>query len=134
MSNAVNFRIRVVLALCALMLSASNSFSKDKPKEDVVTVHGIIMDSQCAFNVHSEGRSHDLMTKGGIHGSTDEETCTQHCVREMGGSYVLLAKKEVYRLEDQIKPEPFAGKKVKITGPLKASTNTIHDFTIEIDK
>jgi len=134
MLNVMNDRMRVLLPLLAAMLLPAAGAGKDKPKDEIVILRGVIMDSQCAFNVHSDGHSHDLMTKGSIRGTSDEESCTQHCVKDMGGSYVLLVKKEVYKLEDQVKPGPFAGRKVKVTGSLNLSSNTLHNFEIEVDK
>jgi hypothetical protein len=138
MNHALNLRARsyksrAVFALVAMMLLASYSFSfsKDKPK-DVISLRGAIMDSQCAFNVHSDAHSHDWMTKRGVQGATDEESCTQHCVKDMGGSYVLVVKKDVYKLDDQLKAESFAGKKVKINGSLDG--HTLHIFDMEEDK
>jgi hypothetical protein len=125
---------RVALIFATLTLLSFYSFAKDKPKDSGVSLHGAIMDSQCAYNVHSDAHSHDWMTKRGIQGATDEGSCTQHCVKDRGGSYVLVVKKEVYKLDDQVKAEQFAGKKVKISGSLEAETHTLHVFDIEEDK
>jgi len=125
---------RAAALLTVLMFLASYSFGKDKPKDNVITVHGAIMDSQCAYNVHSDTHSHDWMTKRGVQGANNEEACTQHCVKDLGGSYVLVAKSEVYKLDDQIKAEQFAGKKVKVSGSLDASNHTMHVFDLEEDK
>jgi len=119
-----------LLLLTAMVLLSPLSFSK----ESVVTFHGVIMDSQCAYNVHSEGQSHDLMTKGAIKGAGTEEGCTLHCVKEMGGSYVLVVKKDVYKLDDQAKPELFAGKKVKVSGLMDRDGRTLHVIEIDGDK
>src|ERR1700694_980942 len=55
-----------------------------------------------------------------------------NCVKH-GGQYVLYdaAKKSVYQLDDQTKPEQFAGAKVKVTGTLDKATKTIHVTNIE---
>lgn len=130
-------RARAAFSLVALILLASYSFGKDKPKDatkDTVSLRGAIMDSQCAFNVHSDTHSHDWMTKRGVQGATDEESCTQHCVKDMGGSYVLVVKKDIYKLDDQVRAEQFAGKKVRMNGSLDASTHTLHIFDMEEDK
>jgi hypothetical protein len=134
MNNPMKYKLRAAVALVSFMLLVSYAFSKDKPKDNVTNLHGAIMDSQCAFNVHSDAHSHDWMTKRGIQGATDEESCTQHCVKDLGGSYVLLVKKEVYKLDDQVKAEQFAGKKVKISGSLDPSTHMLHIFDVEEDK
>ncbi|HEY1936428.1 MAG TPA: hypothetical protein VGJ33_00665 [Candidatus Angelobacter sp.] len=133
----MNHRItkqRAAALLVFLMLLASYSFGKDKPKDSTVSLHGAIMDSQCAFNVHSDAHSHEWMTKRGVQGATDEESCTKHCVKDMGGSYVLVVKQEVYKLDDQVKAEQFAGKKVKLNGTLDSATRTVHIFDLEEDK
>jgi hypothetical protein len=119
-----------------LMLLASYGFSKDKEKDkDAVQVfHGAIEDSQCAFNVHSNTRSHEWMIKKGVQGATDERSCTQHCVKDMGGVYVLVVKTDVYRLDDQVSPEPFAGKKVIVTATRDSKPNTLRVLKIEEEK
>ena len=129
-----NIQVRAAVLLIAFALFASYAFSKDKPKESSLVLHGSVMDSQCAFNVHSNAHSHEWMTKRGVQGATDEESCTQHCVKDMGGSYVLVAKKDVYKLDDQVKAEQYAGKKVKVTGTMDAATHTVHIFEMEEDK
>lgn len=126
-------KVRVAFLFAAVALLSLYSFAKDKPK-DTVSLRGAVMDSQCAFNVHSDAHSHEWMTKRGVQGATDEESCTQHCVKDMGGSYVLVVKKDVYKLDDQVKAEQFAGKKVKISGTLDASSHTLHIFDMEEDK
>jgi len=131
--NKSMYKMRAAFFLAALALLSFNLFAKDKPK-DTVSLRGSIMDSQCAFNVHSNARSHEWMTTRGVQGATDEESCTQHCVKDMGGSYVLVVKKDVYKLDDQVKAEQFAGKKVKINGTLDAGAHTLHIFDMEEDK
>jgi hypothetical protein len=133
MNKSLN-KMRVALIFATLMLLSVYSLAKDKPKDTTVNLHGAIMDSQCAYNVHSDAHSHDWMTKRGIQGATDEESCTHHCVKDMGGSYVLVVKTEVYKLDDQVKAEQFAGKKVKINGSLDADTHIVHVFDMEEDK
>ena len=91
MNNLFHFRARALALLAATLLLTASAFSKDKPK-DATVVHGAIMDSQCAYNVHSDTHSHDWMTKRGVQGANDEESCTQHCVKDLGGSYVLVQK------------------------------------------
>ena len=133
MNKSMN-KMRVALIFATLTLLSFYSFAKDKPKDATVSLHGSIMDSQCAYNVHSDAHSHDWMTKRGVQGATDEESCTHHCVKDMGGSYVLVVKTEVYKLDDQVKAEQFAGKKVKINGTLDADTHIVHVFDMEEDK
>lgn len=129
-----NTEARAAVLLVAMAVFVSYSFSKEKPKDDKVVLHGAVMDSQCAFNVHSDAHSHEWMTKRGVQGATDEESCTQHCVKDMGGSYVLVAKKDVYKLDDQVRAEQFAGKKVKVSGTMDATSHTVHVYEMEEDK
>jgi hypothetical protein len=125
------FQSRVaLLPVAVLLLLAKFAFGKDNN----VTLHGSIEDSQCAYNVHSDGHSHDWMIKKKVEGATDARSCTNHCVRDMGGNYVLVVKNEVYRLADQDLAGKFAGDNVKITGVLDSATHTVHHFTIEQDK
>ena len=131
--NKSMYKMRAAFFFLAFALFSFYLFAKDKPK-DTVSLRGSIMDSQCAFNVHSNARSHEWMTTRGVQGATDEESCTQHCVKDMGGSYVLVVKKDVYKLDDQVKAEQFAGKKVKINGTLDAGAHTLHIFDMEEDK
>lgn len=130
--NDVRFK-KVVLG-SALLLLVSYAFSKDKDKDAVLVLHGAIEDSQCAYNVHSDTHSHEWMIKKGVQGATDEKSCTQHCVKDMGGVYVLVVKTEVYRLDDQVTPEQFAGKKVIVTGILGTKPHTLRVLKIEEEK
>lgn len=125
-----NYKVTAIAAVAIIMLLASYSFSK----ETALTLHGAISDSQCAFNVHSDARSHDWMKKK-VEGARDDKSCTLMCARELGGRYVLVVKDAVYRLDDQIAPEKFAGQKVKVTGTLTdAKTNTLHVTSMEKDE
>lgn len=107
---------------------------KDKSADGVIVVRGAIEDSQCAFNVHSEGRSHDWMIKKGVPGAKDERSCTLHCVKDMGGVYVLVTKDDIYRLDEQSLTEVYAGRKVKITAIPGPKPYTLHVLKIEEDK
>lgn len=81
---------------------------------------GEIMDSSCA-----KMGSHSMMEKEHNMGD-DAKGCTTACVKN-GAKYVLhTTGKKYYELDDQTKPEAFAGQKVKVTGTLDAKTNTIH--------
>jgi hypothetical protein len=126
--------IRLLLAALILLLPVAFAFTNGKEKdkkEAPLTLIGDIEDSQCAFNVHSATRSHEAMIKQGVPGATDEKSCTQHCVKDMGGNYVLVVKNDVYRLDDQGYAEKFAGAKVKVTGTLDSRTHTLHIINIE---
>lgn len=93
------------------------------------TFNGEIMDSQCA-----QQGSHAMMMKQEGMGDKDpndpmaKKMCTENCVKKMGGKYVLYdsATKKVYQLDDQTKPEEFAGQNVRVNGSLDSASNTIH--------
>lgn len=120
-------KIAVVTGVSVLLLGASLAAAKDK------TFSGEIMDSQCAKN-----SSHAMMLKKEGMGDKDpndpmvKAMCTKNCVK-MGGKYVLFdpASKTVYELDDQSKPEQFAGQQVKVTGTLDKATKTIHVTAIK---
>lgn len=99
--------------------------------DPVQTFTGEIADTQCALNVHSLSRSHKEMIKAKRMGA-DAASCTRYCVRNMGGSFVLLHDKQlVYRLDDQARAEALAGQKVRVRGVLEPDNNTIHVSSID---
>lgn len=97
------------------------------------TFRGQIFDSQCAM-----AGSHAMMVKkfmGPNMDANDPKTramCTKKCV-SMGGKYVLynLKTKTIYQLDDQTKPEQFAGEDVTVKGTYDKATKTIHVESIE---
>jgi hypothetical protein len=93
---------------------------------------GEIADSQCALNVHSLTRSHQEMLKSKSMGGTSA-SCATYCIKYLGGDFVLAAKKDVYRLDDQERAAKFAGEKVKVTGVLQSKKGTIHIVSIELE-
>lgn len=109
----------VLLPLVAVFLS---SFGLAAPKGKTFT--GEIMDSQCAMN----GSHAEMLKKEGM-GDKDpndpmaKKMCTENCIKK-GGKYVLYdsATKKVYQLDDQTKPQQFAGQNVKVTGTLDKDT------------
>ena len=94
------------------------------------TFRGEIGDSSCALNVHSLSRSHQEMLKSKSFGSTAAD-CARHCVAHQGSSYVLVVKKEVYRLDKQKEAEKWAGQTVIVTGDLDAKKKVIMVETIQ---
>lgn len=92
------------------------------------TYSGEIMDSACA-----KAGSHTAMMKNA--GVKTAKECTQACIK-MGNKYVLYDKaaKKVYQLDDQTKPEQFAGQKVSVKGNLDAASQTVHVTDIEAAK
>ena len=112
-------KLAVAVGTSVLLLGAGFAVAKDR------TFKGEIMDSECA----KEG-SHDAMMKKA--GLTDKGACVKACVK-MGGKYVLYhaATKTIYELDDQTKPEEFAGEEVTVTGTLDKATKTIHVASIK---
>ena len=114
-------------AIASVMLfGAGLTLGKDQ------TFTGEIYDSQCA----KEGSHAKMMAKEGMAGKENDPMgramCTKNCIK-MGGKYVLFnaAKKTVYELDDQQKPEQFARQNVKVKGTLDKATKTIHVTNIE---
>lgn len=108
--------------LIASLASASlltMSLAAQKPQ----TFSGEIMDQQCALL-----GGHSLMQAKG----ESVKDCTNRCV-SIGGKYVLYdaATKTVYMLDDQKKPQAFAGAKVQVMGSFDTSTKTIHVANIK---
>lgn len=115
---------KLATTLIAVLVFASLSFAAPKQK----TFTGEIMDSQCAkMGSHETMLKQQGMGDKNANDPTAKKMCTRSCVK-MGGKYVLFntASKKVYQLDDQTKPEQFAGDKVKIKGTLDKSTQTIH--------
>ncbi|HKW57175.1 MAG TPA: DUF5818 domain-containing protein [Candidatus Acidoferrum sp.] len=121
-------KIRTLL-LCAALLSALLWIGPAAGAGDT-TFQGEIADSQCAMGVHSLTRSHKEMIDMGHAGNTPQD-CTKYCVHSRGGRFVLLTKRDVYKLDDQNAAETYAGKKVRVSGTLDPKTNIIQVRTIE---
>jgi hypothetical protein len=109
---------KTALLIGALALSAAVTFAQ---RGKARTFTGEIMDSSCA-----KMSSHEMMEKEHKM-AHDAKACTLGCVK-MGAKFVLYdpASKSVYALDDQKKPEAFAGEKVKVNGNLDTATNIIH--------
>lgn len=86
---------------------------------------GEIMDSRCAID-----GSHDKMMRQ--NGTKNAKDCTLQCAKT-GGSFVLIdpETKTVYQLDDQQKPERFAGQRVRISGTYDEPSKTMHIESIE---
>ncbi len=81
---------------------------------------GEIMDSFCAEDGHHIG-----VVNGNL--NTSKQGCTVTCVKLGGAKFVLYNpnSKRVYKLDDQLQPEPYAGQKVIVTGTYDQETATI---------
>jgi hypothetical protein len=93
---------------------------------------GEVSDSQCALNVHSLTRSHQEMLKSKSMGGTSN-SCSVYCIEHLGGTLVLSAGKDVYRLDRPDLVHGFEGQKVKISGTLDPKVNQIHVMKIELE-
>lgn len=103
------------------------TYASDDP---VHTFEGEVSDSQCAMNVHSLTRSHQEMLKTRSHGNTPAD-CTIYCVAYLGGRFVLVSGKKVYRLDNDDLVKKFAARKVKISGVLDVKSDAIHVITVD---
>jgi hypothetical protein len=81
---------------------------------------GVISDSICA-----ENGSHIGVIKNGH--ITPMAACVRACVKFDGAQFVLYDKqaKRIYKLDNQVQPEPFAGQKVIVTGTYDERADTI---------
>jgi type 1 fimbria pilin len=106
------------LALAASTLLWGLTFAA--PQENQ-TFNGEIMDSACA-----KMGTHETMMQSNPNMKTAKD-CSLACVKA-GNQYVLYhsSTKTVYQLDDQKKPEKFAGREVTVTGRLDAASKTIH--------
>src|ERR1700722_16494006 len=86
---------------------------------------GQIMDSKCATTGSHESNIKKLDAK-------NARDCTMKCARN--GSFVLYVPgaQSVYQLDNQEKPAPFAGERVKISGQYDDWTQTIEIESIGI--
>jgi hypothetical protein len=89
---------------------------------------GEIMDSRCAI----DGSHEKTMRQNGLKNAKD---CTLECAKT-GGSFVLIdpETKTVYQLDDQQRPEPFAGQRVRVSGTYDEPSKTMHIESIESAK
>ncbi len=107
--------MKITLGMAAAILAAGTGFG-----QTAQTFTGDITDSSCA-----KMGSHAAMEKE--HGMANAKACTLACVKG-GAKFVLYdaASKMTWALDDQTKPETFAGEKVQVKGTLDAAANTIH--------
>jgi hypothetical protein len=112
---------KLTLGLFAALLLTSIGVAAPKDR----TYTGQIMDNDCA-----KMGSHDAMMKK--EGTKDAKDCTLACVKG-GGKYVLYnsTTKKTYQLDDQTKPEQFAGQQVTVTGSYDMGAKAIHVTDIQ---
>jgi len=107
-------KLAMGVAFALVLIGVSLAAQKDS------SFGGEITDRACA-----KANSHDDMMKR--HSVQTVEDCIPACIKA-GGKYVLFDKSTmtIYLLDDQQRPEQFAGKQVKVTGTLDKATQTIH--------
>ena len=124
--------LRRGLVPAALMLLGATLPAIPRPKypqgaasQRSLNLVGEIMDSRCAI----DGSHNKMMTQNG---AKDVRDCTLECAKS-GGSFVLYDPdtKTVYQLDDQQKPEKFAGQRVRISGTYDESSKTMHVQSIQ---
>ena len=109
-------KLAICFATAAMFVGVSFSAQQaPAPAPAPRTFTGQIMDSNCA--------------KAGAHNPSmgTSKECTLACVKG-GATFVLYnpATKAIYQLDDQKKPESFAGITVKVTGTYDRATKTTH--------
>lgn len=111
--------IALILVVFLQLPAASSPGGKTAPTIETFT--GEITESLCPKN-------HDDMMKQMKSMRMDKATCERTCI-QMGAKYTLYdsAKDQVYRLDNAKKVEPFAGRKVRVTGTLKKNTITVQN-------
>jgi hypothetical protein len=115
---------KIAMGFVAPLILVGVSFAAQRES----TFSGVISDRYC-----TKANSHEMMMKR--HNSATTKQCIPDCVKA-GGAYVLYdaATKNMYELDDQKKPAPFAEQKVKITGTYDGGTKTIHVTDIQASK
>jgi len=117
------------MAAIAVLGALVPAISSKKPQQSDVrkslNLVGQIMDSRCAID-----GSHDKMMRQ--NGMKNAKECTLQCAKS-GGSFVLFdpETKAVYQLDDQQKPEGFAGQRVRVSGTYDESSKTMHIESIQ---
>jgi hypothetical protein len=99
--------------------------AQGRDAQESLNLVGEIMDSRCAI----DGSHNKMMKQNGTRNAKD---CTLECART-GGSFVLIdpETKSVYQLDDQKKPVPFAGQRVRVSGAYDEPSKTMHIESIQ---
>jgi hypothetical protein len=108
--------LRLMAALLLLPLAAcSGTLAPSVQPARTGIFVGYISESDC-------GPDHIAMLATGKMGSTDGE-CVLKCVRTGAAfGFVDAQRESFYLLDDQEKPRPFAGRRVRVTGRLDGDT------------
>jgi hypothetical protein len=114
----------LLIACAAIVQSATGGARAQQQNNQPIAYTGEITDSACAAaDSHAA-----VMSKDGI--KTSKE-CVLQCVKD-GAKFVLYipTTKTVYNLDDQDKPQDYAGEKVTIVGTYDGPSKTIHIVSI----
>jgi hypothetical protein len=111
------------IGMVGLLMLAGGLSAQKAPNFSVrndETFTGEITDSLCAEDGH-----HMEIFK-------NERNCILTCVKSGGAQFVLYNSemKRIYKLDDQQRPEAFAGQEVTVTGKYDKDAKTIHVISI----
>jgi len=125
MQNSRTFMAAVILLGATLPALPTAVHPKQVNAQRSLNLVGQIMNSRCAID-----GSHDKMMQQ--NGTKNAKDCTLRCAKS-GGSFVLFdpETKSVYQLDDQQKPERFAGQRVRVSGTYDEPSKTMHVESIE---
>ena len=120
-----SWAVAAIAVLGALVPAISSKKPQQSDVRKSLNLVGQIMDSRCAID-----GSHDKMMRQ--NGVKNAKECTLQCAKS-GGSFVLFdpETKAVYQLDDQQKPEGFAGQRVRVSGTYDESSKTMHIESIQ---
>jgi len=120
-----SWAVAAIAVLGALVPAISSKKPQQSDVRKSLNLVGQIMDSRCAID-----GSHDKMMRQ--NGMKNAKECTLQCAKS-GGSFVLFdpETKAVYQLDDQQKPEGFAGQRVRVSGTYDESSKTMHIESIQ---
>jgi uncharacterized protein DUF5818 len=117
--------VTAITALGAIVPAISSKKLRQSEAPKRLNLVGQIMDSRCAI----EGSHDKTMRRNGMKNAKE---CTLQCAKS-GGSYVLFdpETKTVFQLDDQQKPEAFAGQRVRVAGTYDEPAKTMHIESIQ---
>ena len=116
------------IGMVGLLMLAGGLSAQKAPSFSVrngETFTGEIMDSSCAEDGHHIG----VIKNEGI---KNQKSCILTCVKFGGAQFVLYNSetRRIYKLDDQQKPEVFAGQEVTVTGRYDEEEKEIHVISI----
>ena len=117
--------VAAIAFLGAILPAVTSAKHAQATESRTLNLVGEIMDSRCAI----DGSHEKMMRQNGMKNARD---CTLQCAKT-GGSFVLIdpETKTVYQLDDQQKPERFAGQRVRVSGTYDEPSKTMHIESIQ---